>query len=233
MDNDAQKPGQTITPGSPTPPPAAQPAPGPEPPAPDPAPPAPPAPPAAPEPAPQPPAAEPEPESDPEPETPEPDPPAAPAEDAASIAWTASEFIAHAKSFGWYAALGLAAIIAAAGIYFLTKDFISAGVIIVAAFFLGFYAGHKPRELEYRLDGAGLAIGQKHFTYDQFRSFSVVPEGAFSSIVFMPLKRFAVPTTIYYAPEDEDRIVSLLGSRLPMENKGHDAIDRLMHRIHF
>ena len=153
--------------------------------------------------------------------------------DIQEIAWTASEFIAHAKSFGWYAALGLAAIAGAALIFLLTKDIVSAGVIITAALFLGIYAGHKPRELEYRLDNSGLSIGQKHFGYSQFRSFSVLPEGAFSSIVFMPLKRFAVPTTIYYAPEDENKIVNLLGERLPLEDGGHDAIDRLIHRIHF
>ena len=108
-----------------------------------------------------------------------------------------------------------------------------AAVTVLAALVFGVYAGHKPRELQYQLDFKGLTVGDKHFGYDQFRSFSVLPEGAFSSIVFMPLKRFAVTTTIYYAPEDEDRIVKVLSDHLPLENRGHDAIDRLMHRIHF
>lgn len=153
--------------------------------------------------------------------------------DEEAITWTASEFIAHSKSFGWYAVLALVAVAMAALIFFLTKDKVSAGVIIVAALMFGIYAGYKPRELQYRLDQGGLTVGTKHFTYDQFRCFSVLPEGAFSSIVFMPLKRFAVTTTIYYAPEDEDKIVNLLGNYLPLEERGHDAIDRLMHRIHF
>lgn len=149
------------------------------------------------------------------------------------ITWTASEFIAHAKSFGWYAALFLAAAGFAALVFLITRDPVSVGVILFGAIMFGIYAGHKPRELEYRVDTRGLTIGSKHFTYDHFRSFSVLPEGAFSSIVFMPLKRFAVPTTIYYAPEDEDKIVGLLGDCLPFEQRGHDAVDRLMHRIHF
>ncbi len=153
--------------------------------------------------------------------------------DGQEISWTASEFIAHAKSFGWYMALAAAALAAAVLIYLLTRDPVSSGVIIVAAIVLGIYAGHKPRELEYRVDTRGLSIAQKHFDYHQFKSFSVLPEGAFSSIVFMPMKRFAAPTTIYYAPEDENRIVSLLGNYLPLEERGHDAVDRLMHRIHF
>jgi hypothetical protein len=129
--------------------------------------------------------------------------------------------------------LAFGAVAFAAVIYLVTRDVISAGVIILAAIVLGIYAGHQPRELEYQLNARGLTIGQKHYSYEQFRSFSVLPEGAFSSIVFMPLKRFAVPTTIYYAPEDEEKIVSLLGSYLPLEERGHDAVDRLMHRIHF
>ncbi len=201
-------------------------------------------------PAPPPPAPEPAPEPAREPSTPEPAEPAeepapepqsdtAPPKaapetpDAETVTWTASEFIAHAKSFSWYAALALIAVVGATLIYVLTKDPVSAGVIIIAAIFFGIYAGHKPRELEYQVDTRGLSIGQKHFSYHQFKSFSVLPEGAFSSIVFMPLKRFAPPTTIYYPPEDENRIVSLLGNYLPHEERGHDAIDRLMHRIHF
>jgi hypothetical protein len=58
-------------------------------------------------------------------------------------------------------------------------------------------------------------------------------EGAIPSIVFMPLKRFAVPTTIYYPEEEEENIVGVLAGRLPMEQHGHDAIDRLMHRIRY
>lgn len=232
MESTSIQPGQTVTP-TPTGAAAPQASQVPEPPA--------------PQPTPQPVAPAPEPEAPPErPVSPEDQqfdnsqPEIAPvtspnpdAPDTQAITWTASEFIAHSKSFGWYAGLALAAIAAAALVFFVTKDRISSGVILMAAALLGVYAGHKPRELQYQLDQGGLTIGPKHFTYDQFRCFSVLPEGAFSSIVLMPLKRFAVTTTIYYAPEDEDKIVNLLGIHLPLEERGHDAVDRLMHRIHF
>jgi hypothetical protein len=231
------QPGQTVTPGSQTPAPAAPPSPQPA---------APPAQPPAqasppqPQPVPAPPQAEQVPEqpqaaegsffsADPE-QAPEAAADGPPGE---AITWTASEFIAHAKSFGWYFVLAVVAVAVAAAIYLVTRDMISSGVIIVAALFLGFYAGHKPREMQYRLDASGLNVGEKYFSYNQFRSFAVLPEGAFSSIVFMPLKRFAVPTTIYYPPEEEDRIVGMIGGSLPLEQHGHDAVDRLMHRIHF
>lgn len=150
-----------------------------------------------------------------------------------SITWTASEFIAHHKSPGWYLVLAAGALVLAAIIWLLTRDYISAAVVIVAAIFFGAYGARQPRQLQYRLSDTGLGIGEKHFTYQQFRSFSIVPEGAFSSIVFMPLKRFAPLTTIYYDPADEPKIIALLSERLPHEERRQDLIDRLMWRIRF
>ncbi len=150
-----------------------------------------------------------------------------------SVTWTASEFIAHDKTVVWYLGLMVAAALLAAGIYWLTKDMVSAAVIIVAALFLAYYGSHQPRQLEYHLDGQGVKVGERHYGYSAFRSFSVMPEGAFSSIVFMPLKRFALPLTLYYAPDDEDKIVKILSDQLPLEDRRPDAVDSLMRRIRF
>jgi len=150
-----------------------------------------------------------------------------------SIEWTASEFIAHEKSAIWYLSLSGAALLLAGLVWLVTKDKISAGVVIFGAVLFGIYAARKPRQLQYRLDNHGLAIGAKHFSYGAFRSFSVVPEGGINSIVFSPLKRFAPLITIYYDPADEAKIVALLSERLPTEVRKKDAIDRLMWRIRF
>lgn len=153
---------------------------------------------------------------------------------AASVSWTASEFISHEKNANWYVLLGLVGVIIAVGVFFLNgRDYISAAVILLGAVALGVYGARKPRQLEYRVDSRGIQIGGRYFSFHEFRSFSIVPEGAFSSIVFMPLKRFMPTISIYYAPEDEDRIVSVLAGSLPMSNQGNDAIDRLTRRLRF
>ena len=149
------------------------------------------------------------------------------------ISWTASEFVAHQKTAGWYGILTLIIAVAAGVIFLLTKDAISTGVVILVGVAFGVYAARQPRQLPYQLDSSGVTIGEKHYSYEAFRYFSVVPEGAFSSIVFMPLKRFAPLTTIYYAPQDEDRIIDLLTPILPLEDKKRDPVDRLMERIRF
>lgn len=150
-----------------------------------------------------------------------------------SITWTASEFIAHSKSINWYLALAGVALLLAATIYLLTKDKISSAVVIVAALALAAYGGRQPRQLQYSLNDQGLTIGEKFFPYQVFRSFALMDEDAFASIAFLPLKRFGQLTTIYFDPNDEEAIVTLLSERLPLEPRQHDVVDRFMKRIRF
>ncbi len=158
---------------------------------------------------------------------------AAPTTTEGGISWTASEFVSHEKSAGWYGALMLVTAVTVALIYLITKDVISTTVVIIAALAFAVLAGRKPKQLQYQLSDTSVSIGHKQLGYTTFKSFSVVPEGAFSSIVFRPLKRFAPLTTIYYAPDDEDKIIALLSKHLPLEEHKLDAVDNMMRRIRF
>ncbi len=156
-----------------------------------------------------------------------------PAGSPGEVEWSASEFVAHNKDASWYAILGLGAVAFAAVIYFFTHDTTSAAIIVLVALLLGISGARKPRVLQYRVNGSGLAIGNKFYSYAEFKSFSVMQEGAFSSIMFLPLKRFMPPLSIYYEPKDEDNIVEVLAYYLPMEARSHDMIDGLIRRIRF
>jgi hypothetical protein len=149
------------------------------------------------------------------------------------ISWTASEFVAHEKTAGWYAILILASLLLAALVYLITKDVISVGVVVIAGILLAVYGSHQPRQVQYSIDDGGINVGQRHYSYDGFKYFSVATEGAFSSLVFMPLKRFAIPLTIYYAPADEERILGVVSNQLPLEEHRLDAVDNLMKHIRF
>lgn len=149
------------------------------------------------------------------------------------VSWTASEFIAHHKSAGWYSLLGLAALIVAAVVWLLTKDVFSSSLVFIGVLLLGVYGAHKPRELTYAVDDLGITIGRTHHSFGEFRSFSVLSEGAFSSIELVPLKRFAMYTTVYFEPVDEDKIIKVLNTHLPMEKPRNDLVEQLMHRIRF
>lgn len=166
--------------------------------------------------------------------TPTPDPAATPQEAGIKeVSWTASEFVAHEKSLSWYGLLALATLVIAGLVYWLSRDWLSIGVLVIVAVLFGIIAGRKPRVLDYHLDRSGLTIGGKPYPYRNFKSFSVVDEGAFSSITLVPLKRFLPPMSIYYSPEDQDAIVQVLGQHLPMTHDNGDALDRLTRRIKF
>lgn len=154
-------------------------------------------------------------------------------EDVDEVSWTASEFIAHHKTSSWYLTLGVSAAIVAAIVLLLTKDVFSTVIVVIAAILFGVAASRQPRELEYAVGSHALIIGNKQYPYRDFRSFSVVDEGAFSSIIFMPLKRFAPPISIYYHPGDEQYIVEALADHLPMDTHKPDMTEALMRRIRF
>jgi hypothetical protein len=152
---------------------------------------------------------------------------------AGNVTWTASEFIAHYKSAGWYILLAIVALAVSTGVWFVTKDKFSTALVCIGILLLVVYGAHKPRQLTYQLGDLGLTIGSSHHTFSEFRSFSIVSIGAFSSIELVPLKRFAMYTTVYFDPADEDKIIQVLSTHLPMEEPRNDPIDQLMHRLRF
>lgn len=149
------------------------------------------------------------------------------------VSWSASEFIAHEKSLNWYIGLAAASIVIVAIVYLWTQDIFSVVVTSIAAVLFGIVAGRKPRTVAYHLDSDGISIGERLFRYSEFKSFGVLQDGAFSSIVFMPLKRFAAPLAIYYPPEEQEKIAFVLSGYLPFAPVPTDIVDRFLRAIHF
>lgn len=149
------------------------------------------------------------------------------------IVWTASEYIDHEKRASWFITLSVGALVFAIALYVVTKDVVSGVIVLIAAGLFGVTGARKPRTLEYELTDVGVRIENKYYPYDDFKSFSVLEEGAFSSVQMLPLKRFLPALSLYYPPEQEDAVLNVLGSYLPHEERSHDPIDRLMRRVRF
>ena len=149
------------------------------------------------------------------------------------IRWSASEFVSHDKTTGWYIVLGIIAFVIAGIMFAITREVFSVVVVLVLAVALGVFGALKPRTLEYAIDGEGITVGDKHFTYDMFRSFAIIEDAPVPSIQLLPQKRFMVPITIYFAPTDADAIIDGLGQFLPFEHKKRDAVDKISSRIRF
>ena len=151
-----------------------------------------------------------------------------------AVSWAASEYIAHQKNAGWWAVFGLLVLVIAAGIFLWTGDVISVIAIITIAVLFGYYAGRKPVVQQYRITHDGVYIGDKLYHFSELKSFSVVRQGAFSNIEFLPMKRFMPYIPMYYAPDQEDAILDALSQYLPFESeRRQDPIDRFMHKIRF
>jgi hypothetical protein len=150
-----------------------------------------------------------------------------------SYTWSASEFIAYHKNFGWYALAVIVTFAIGGTIYVVTRDLISAFSVVMFGLLFTVFAGRKPRVLQYSIDSSGLHIGEKTYPFGMIRSFSIINEGSFKSINVYPLKRFMPPISVYFEPQEEATIVELLGRYLPQEDKNQDIIDKLMHKIRF
>ena len=150
------------------------------------------------------------------------------------VVWTASEYVDHQKTSGWYLLLGVVTIAIVGVIYLLTSgDLVAVSVITIAAILFGIVAARKPRTLHYEIGRKGVTIGDKHYSFAEFKTFSLLTETTIHSIQLLPLKRFMPPLSIYFPPDMEEAITSALGQYLPYAEQGHDVFDRLMSRIRF
>lgn len=149
------------------------------------------------------------------------------------VHWEASEFVDHQKSTGWFLVLGLGALIGCVLIYFITRSILSTTVAVLAVLAFGMIARQKPRTLVYALYGKSIKIGEKSYSYNDFRSFSVSNEGGLPSVSLQPIKRFMPILTIFFPPEDGEKIFDTLASRMPHEQRKDDAVERLMRKIRF
>lgn len=150
-----------------------------------------------------------------------------------AVEWSASEFVAHQKGAGWYLLLALATGAVAGLVLLVSGDWIATGVIIFAGILFGIVAARQPRVLQYRVDHDGLHVQDKLYHYGNFKSFAVIEEDAIHSVILMPMKRFMPAMSIYYAPEDEHKIVEALADYLPLQPAENDLIDRLLRKIRF
>jgi hypothetical protein len=151
-----------------------------------------------------------------------------------AVEWTAAEFIYHEKNVMWYLAVAGATLLLSVIAYVFTgKDLVAVAFILITGILFAFMAARRPRQQQYRIDQHGVTVGNRTHRFQDFKSFSLFHEDALSSISLMPLKRFMPLVGVYYSPEDEDKIVEVLGSYLPFDGREPDVVERLMRKVRF
>jgi hypothetical protein len=136
------------------------------------------------------------------------------------VTWTASEFVHHEKPSGWYGAMLAVGVFLAIAVFFLTgrglSGLFASFVIILSVIAMLIVGKRQPRVLNYTIDDGGITVEDKFYDFGIFKSFSI-----------------AAPLTLYFADEDADKIIDMLGEFLPHEERKNDTVDRLMSKIRF
>ena len=149
------------------------------------------------------------------------------------VSWTATEYIDHQQGPVWFVGLAVATAAIGAGVYFLAHDLAGAIIVALLGTTVGIFASRKPRQLAYELSDGGIKIGAKNYGFGGFKSFSIIQDGGMVSLDLNPVKRFMPPISVYFGPNEHEKIMAILEDRLPFEERNLDPIEQLTRRLHF
>jgi hypothetical protein len=148
------------------------------------------------------------------------------------VAWEASEYIHRAKDSRWGIAFGVVVLVIL-GVAVWLQEWIFAVLVVVMGGAMGYFAFRPPQTKRYTLTHDGLEVDGKLFLLSDYRAFGVLAEDAFYSAMLIPTARFKPALTVYFAEDDAEKIISILGEHLPVEDIKPDPVDVIMRRLHF
>lgn len=148
------------------------------------------------------------------------------------VHWSASEYIAMQKNGLWFVVFAIVVIALVAADIFFIKSYTFSVLVVVMAAALVIYTRRPPRAIDYTLSAEqGLYIGEKLYHFSEFKAFGLISDRGNHSIVLIPIKRFALAVSVYFPEEAGEKIVDILGLRLPMQDVKLDAIDVIVRKL--
>lgn len=148
------------------------------------------------------------------------------------VQWVAKEYIDADRNWLWFVIFFIVVIGLIALDIFFMKAYTFSALAIVMAVALIIYIKRPPRDIKYTLSAdQGLYIGEKLQHFSEFKSFGVVNDRDHHFILLIPTKRFRPGVSVYFPDEVGEKIVDILGSRLPMENMKLDIIDIIVRKL--
>jgi len=148
------------------------------------------------------------------------------------ITWSAQEYVHIDKGVGWFVLFVLVVLILIAVDIFLLKSWTFSALVVVMAVAIVIYIRRPPRMLTYALSPAqGLYVGERLYHFDEFKAFGLIKDGENHSIMLIPRKRFSPGVSVFFPEEAGERIVDILGQRLPIEELKLDVVDLLIRKL--
>jgi len=148
------------------------------------------------------------------------------------VTWTAQEYVHMDRSPLWFIIFVVVVLGLIAVDIFLLQSWTFSALVIVMAVALIIYIRRPPRMLTYALSPAqGLYVGERLYHFDEFKAFGLIQDGPHYSILLIPRKRFAPGVSVFFPDDAGERIVDILGQRLPMENLKLDVVDVIVRKL--
>jgi hypothetical protein len=158
--------------------------------------------------------------------------PTKPATDDEPVHWVASEYIHGEKNGLWFVIFAIVVLALIAVDLLLLKSYTFSILVIVMAAAVVIYSRRPPQIIDYTLSGdQGLYIGEKLYHFNDFKAFGLIRDGEHHSIMLIPIKRFSSGVSVYFPEEVGEKIVDILGARLPMETLKLDVIDIIVRKL--
>lgn len=150
----------------------------------------------------------------------------------APVSWVAKEYVELDKGLGWYVWFGVIVLLLIAADIFILRSYTFSLLIVVMTVALIVYIRRPPRDIQYTLSGRqGLYVGERLYHLSEFRAFGLIKDGDNHSILLIPVKRFSPGVSVYFPEGVGEKIVDILGQRLPMEDLKLDIIDIVVRKI--
>lgn len=143
------------------------------------------------------------------------------------ISWQSSEGEQRHRSAIWYVMVLLVTAGLVALAVFLLNNLSFAILAPVMALALIVMSTRPPRMVNYSISPKGVYVGDKLFDFSEFRAFGITLKTAHNSATLLPVKRFSPALTIYFDDDQGEKIVDMLGARLPIVEVKPDFLDKL------
>lgn len=147
------------------------------------------------------------------------------------VTWEAPEIIRAQRGIVWYIVAGVATLVMIVLSVLVFNNWTFAVLLPIMAAAVLTLSIKPPENINYAISPKGVYVADKLYDFSEFRAFGIIKEKEFHSAVLLPVKRFSPGLTIYFPEEKGEKIVDMLGARLPIQEIKLDALEKLIRLI--
>lgn len=147
------------------------------------------------------------------------------------VRWQANESMNGEKSVAWFIVFTVVALALIAADIFFIKSYTFSALVVIMALSVVVLSKKPPRLINYSLTVEGLYVNEKIYPFNEFKSFGIISDGDKHLLSLIPIKRFSPSVSAYFPYEVGEKIVDILGVRLPMEKIKPDIIDQIVKKL--